>query len=249
MDMDKAKFHIGFQQGIILTTILFSLFQLLYVITEPPLKLIISLLTEQYGHPTYMFDRQLYLDIQVFVLYIFRLAAVYLIIQKYAGISIKALLFNSLPSLTQSLYWAFIGVCLALFSSIMVWQDNFQDSFHIALISTIFATVLNLIVPLQEEITHRGVLFSALLNKGRLPAYSISIIWFVFGHVPSYSNLFSHGLLGIELSHFILLVLMAIFTAYIYETTKKLSLCIIFHSACNLTTVVSAFLNYCVEGV
>lgn len=249
MDIDKVEIHIDFYQGIVLTIILFSIFQLLYAIAEPPLKLIISLFIEQYGHPTYMFDRQLYLDIQAFVLYIFRLAAVYLIIQKYAGISIKALLFNSLPSLPQSLYWAFIGVCLALFSSIIVWQDNFQDPFYIALISTIIATVLNLIVPLQEEITHRGILFSALLNKGRLPAYSISIIWFVFGHVPSYSNLFFHGLLGIELSHFILLVLMAILTAYIYETTKKLSLCIILHSACNLTTVISAFLNYCLEGI
>ena len=245
---NESKMNIEFYQGIVLTIALFSIFQLLHVIADSPLQLIFPLY-EKLGCITYEFGRQLYIDTQALVLYVFRLAIIYLIIQKFAGISIKTWLFHNRPSLTQSLYWAFIGVCLALFSSVSAWRENIENPFYIVWISTAIGIILNLIAPLQEEIVHRGILFSALQKKGRLPAYFISIIWFVFGHVPSYSNLFFDGLLGIELSHFILLVLMAIFTAYIYETTKKLSLCIIFHSACNLTTVISAFLNYYLERV
>ena len=247
MRENDTRVDIGFYQGVTLTIVLFGVFQLLYIIIDSPLQLVSSLF-DKYEYTIYKFGRQLCIDTQVLILSIIKLTLVYLIIQKCAGISIRALLYP-LPSLPQSLYWIFIGICLALFSSIMAWHSEIEDPAHIVWISTAIAIMISLMGPLQEEMVHRGILFSALLKKKRLLAYFISTIWFVWGHVPSYSKLFFNGILGIDLPHFILLVLMAILTAYIYESTRKLSLCVIFHSACNLTTVVSAFLNYCVEGV
>ncbi len=238
--------EIRFYQGIILVIVLFSLFQLLHI-AEPFLQLILQPYVE-YGFVAYEFGKHLYRDTQILILYIFRLILIYLIVQRCVGISIKASLFYNRPSLSQSLYWASVGVCLALYSSMVAWQESIEDPFYIVLLSTVVAVVMNIAAPLQEEIVHRGILFSALRKKGRLLAYFISVTWFVLSHVPSYSALYFKGILGLELYHFILLILMATFAAYIYETTKKLSLCVIFHSACNLTTVVSAFLNYCVEG-
>ena len=248
MYLNKSEINIELYQGIVLTIVLFSIFQLLYILTDPLSQLIFSLY-EKRSYLTYSFGRQLYIDTQSFIIYVLRLVIIYLIVQKYIGISIKEWLFQTHPSLTQCLYWSFIGACLALSSSILAWQESIEDPFHIVGISTVVAIVLNLIVPLQEEIVHRGILFSTLLRKGRLPAYFISTGWFVLGHVPSYSELIFYGNMGLTLPHFVLLILMAILTGYIYETTKRLSLCIIFHSAYNLTTVVSAFLNYLVEGM
>lgn len=244
----KTKIDIGFYKGIILTIVLFSIFQLLYVVINSPSQLILSLYKE-YGYLTYDFGRQLYLDTQLLFIYIIRLIIVYLTVHIFIGNSITASLFHNRPSRLQNSYWISVGVCLALYSSMMAWQESFEDPFYIVLLSTVIAVLANIVSPLQEEIVHRGILFSALLKKDRLLAYFISVAWFVFCHIPSYSDLFFNGVLGLALYHFIFLILMAVFASYIYETTKKLSLCVIFHSACNLTTVASSFLNYIVEKI
>ncbi|MYK00921.1 MAG: CPBP family intramembrane metalloprotease, partial [Gemmatimonadales bacterium] len=115
---------------------------------------------------------------------------------------------------------------------------------YVSMITFIDIAVSGVLAPIKEEISERGILYAALRKKGKVIAYFLSVFWFVFLHVPSYSNLFFNGIIGLTLHHFILIILTGIITAYIYESTGKLILCVIFHCAINATLTLSAFLYY-----
>ena len=243
-----AKVDIRFGQGIILTISLFSIFQALPIIFNSTLLHILAFFEKQ-RIIEYEFGRQLNMGIQLIILYSFRLIIVYLIVQLIMKIHIRTLLFHTIPSIKQGLHWTFIGICLSWHSAYTAWTDNYEreEPLPYVLLGTLVIVIANIIGPIQEEVTHRGILFSALRKKGKLLAYFISTFWFVLGHMPSYSGLILFGYIGLSPYHLSLLILMAIVTAYIYETTGNLILCIICHSMCNLTPEVIALLNYVIN--
>ena len=211
---------------------------------DPPRRTIFSLVHE-YGITDYHFGRLLSFGIQAFVVDLLKLAITFVMVQKFAGIRIRTMLCHSSPTFVQSSKWALVGICLSLPWSISMWRGNCEEPFLYVWLGTAVSIVpMALMVPVQEEIVDRGVLFPSLWKKGRILAYFFSVLWFVFGHIPSYSELFLRGDIGLELHDFIVLVLMAIIAAHIYETTGKLILCIIFHGACNLVPRISAFVSY-----
>lgn len=242
-----SEVDIGFYRGVILTVVLYCVFYLLYVIVDSTLLMIFSFYHKR-GITDYDFGMQLNIGTQGIVLYSLRLGIIYVIVQEIAGIRIRTLLCHTSPSFAQSSKWAFIGICLSLPYLITMWRGNYEDPFLYVLMGTVVSCVsAALMAPIQEEIVHRGVLFPALRKKGRTMAYFFSALWFVFGHVPSYSELFLSGNIGLELHHFIILVLVAIVAAHIYESTGNLTLCIIFHGAYNLAPRVSGFLSYLIR--
>ena len=239
-----SEVDIGFCRGVTLTMILFCTFHLLYTIMDSPLLMILSFYQKR-GITDYDFGMQLNIGTQGLVLYSLRLGIIYVIVQKIAGIRIRTLLCHTSPTVAQISKWAFIGICLSIPSTLLMWRGYCQDPVLYVWMGTVVSIVaVALLGPIQEEIVHRGVFFSALRKKGRILAYFFSVIWFVFGHVSSYSELIFRGNIGLELHHFIFLVLLAIIAAHIYETTGNLILSIIFHGACNLAPRISALVSY-----
>ena len=239
-----SEVDVGFCRGVILTIVLFFIFHLLYAIMDSPMRMIYSFFHKR-GITDYKFGKILTLHTQAFILDSLKLAITFVMVQKFAGIRIRTLLSHSSTSLVQSSKWAFIGICLSLPSSVNWWRGNYEDPFMYVWMGTAVSFVGGgLLAPVQEEIVHRGMFFPALLKKGRISAYFFTVLWFVFGHVPSYSELFFHGNIGLNLHNFIVFILIAIIAAHIYESTGNLILCIIFHGAYNLTPPVNAFLSY-----
>lgn len=242
---------IGFGQGIVLTITVFLGSQLLYWLVDHTQKIVLSFLN--YTLSNTGIGSEIYTGILVILGFIF----VYIVVQKFGEINIRTLLWHTPPSLKQSLKWAFWGFCLTFsFCLLQLYGKgymikNYSDkSFpYVFTITFIDIIVSGIVAPIKEEISERGVLYAALRKKGKIIAYFFSVFWFVFLHVPSYSNLFFNGIIGLTLRHFILIILTGIITAYIYQSTGKLILCVIFHCAINATLTLSAFLYYLITQI
>lgn len=242
---------IGFGRGIILTIAVFLSSRLLYWISDYTQKIVLSFF--QYT----LSNTGIGIEIYIGIVSILRFVLVYIVVQRIGKINIRILLWHTPPSLKQGIKWAFWGFCLSfsfcllqLYGKGYMIKDYSDKSFiYVYTITFIGLAVSGILTPIKEEIIDRGVLYAALRKKGKVIAYFLSVFWFVFLHVPSYSNLFFNGIIGLTLHHFIFLILMGIITAYIYESTGKLILCVIFHSASNATLTLSSFLYYLITQI
>ncbi len=242
---------IEFGQGIVLTITVFLGSQLLYWLVDHTQKTVLP-----------FFDYTLSntgIGIEIYngILVILGFILVYIVVQRIGRINIRTLLWHTPPSFKQSLKWAFWGFCLSfsfcllqLYGKGYMIKDYSDKSFsYVFTITFINIVVSGILAPIKEEISERGILYTALRKKGKIIAYFFSVFWFVFLHVPSYSNLFFNGIIGLTLHHFIFIILAGIITAYIYESTGRLILCVIFHSASNTTFTMSSFLYYLITQI
>lgn len=246
-----GEVDIGFGRGIVLTITVFLGSQLLYWLSDYAQKTVLSFF--DYTLSNTGIDIEIYTGILVILGFIL----VYIVVQRVGRINIRILLWHTQPSLKQSLKWTFWGFCLSFsFCLLQLYgkgymTKDYSDKFfpYVFSITFIDIAVSCILAPIKEEISERGVLYAALRKKGKIIAYFFSVFWFVFLHVPSYSNLFFDGIIGLTLHHFIFIILVGIITAYIYESTGKLILCVIFHSASNATLTLSAFLYYLITQI
>lgn len=242
---------IGFSRGIILTIAVFLGSRLLYWLFDYIQKIILS--SFNYTLSNTSIGSEIYIGILVILGFVL----VYIVVQRFGRINIRTLLWHTPPSFKQSLKWAFWGFCLSFsFCLLQLYGKgdmikNYSDkSFpYVFTITFIDIIVSGIVAPIKEEISERGVLYAALRKKGKVIAYFFSVFWFVFLHVPSYSSLFFNGIIGLTLHHFILIILTGIITAYIYESTGKLILCVIFHCAINATFILSSFFYYLITQI
>ncbi len=245
------KVDIGFGRGIVLTIAVFFGSRLLYWLSDYIQKIVLSFF--RYTLSNTGIGIKIYNGILVILGFIL----VYIVVQMIGKINIRTLLWHTPPSLKQGIKWAFWGFCLSfsfcllqLYGKGYMIKDYSDKSFlYVFTITFIDIAVSGILAPIKEEISERGILYAALRKKGTIIAYFFSVFWFVFLHVPSYSNLFFNGIIGLTLHHFIVIVLVGIITAYIYESTGKLILCVIFHSAINATLTLSAFLYYLITQI
>lgn len=247
---------IGFGRGIILTIAVFFGSRLLYWISDHTQKIVLSFFNYTLS------NTGIGIEIYNGILVILGFVLVYIVAQRVGKINIRTLLWHTPPSLKQGIKWAFLGFCLSFsFCLLQLYVDGYiikgygyyhysdKSFLYVCTITFIDIAVSGVLAPIKEEISERGILYAALRKKGKIIAYFLSVFWFVFLHVPSYSNLFFNAIIGLTLHHFIFLILMGIITAYIYESTGKLILCVIFHSASNATLTMSSFLYYLITQI
>ncbi len=242
---------IGFGRGIVLTITVFCGSRLLYWISDYTQKTVLSFFDYTLS------NTGIGIEIYTGILVILGFILVYIFVQRIGKINIQTLLWHTPPSLKQGIKWVFWGFCLSfsfcllqLYGKGYMIKDYSDKSFlYVCTITFIDIAVSGILAPIKEEISERGILYPALRKKGKIIAYFFSVFWFVFLHVPSYSNLFFNGIIGLTLHHFIFIILMGIITAYIYESTGKLILCVIFHSASNATLTMSSFLYYLITQI
>ncbi len=242
---------IEFGQGIVLTITVFLGSQLLHWLVDHTQKTVLS-----------FFDYTLSntgIGIEIYngILVILGFILLYIVVQRIGRINIRTLLWHTPSSLKQGIKWALWGFCLSFsFCLLQLYGKGYMikgysdKSFsYVFTITFINIVVSGILAPIKEEISERGILYTALRKKGKIIAYFFSVFWFVFLHVPSYSNLFFNGIIGLTLHHFIFIILAGIITAYIYESTGRLILCVIFHSASNATFTMSSFLYYLITQI
>ena len=101
--------------------------------------------------------------------------------------------------------------------------------------------------PLIEEPIFRGVLFTTLRQANRAGAYAISAAVFTLHHSQSYVDLLLYGTTGLTSLHISFLLIFGLLSAYIYESTGSLSLCIICHGVANGMRFVGLLLGYLLD--
>lgn len=93
-----------------------------------------------------------------------------------------------------------------------------------------------LLVPMVEEVLHRGLVFGVLLPKGRLLAYSVSTCLFAFIHIMGYIGLYSpwHLLLC-----FVQYIPAGLVLAWAYDYCGSIFAPIAIHTAVNIIAIVN----------
>jgi len=171
-------------------------------------------------------------------------------IKKLGGINIGKLLYGKLPSFVEYVKWGIVGCMLGFiqFASHLRYGFRFEELGLTFVIFWIGGIILRSILwPLIEEPIYRGIIFVALYNcgdKNRLLAYIGSTFLFVVYHTPSYTNFFLHGILELGNLHLFLIISFSLISAYIYESTGKLLLCIWVHGIANAMEFIGALVGY-----
>ena len=103
--------------------------------------------------------------------------------------------------------------------------------------------------PLIEETIFRGIGFVALYNysKSRPMAYLGSTLLFTLFHAPSLPDLLFKATIGVSNTHLILIVSFSLFSAFIYEKTGKLLLCVFAHGVVNGMEFLGVVVGYVVD--
>jgi len=171
-------------------------------------------------------------------------------IKKMSDLSIKQLLCGKLPSLVEYAKWGVVGCMLGFiqFATHLRYGFRFEELGSTFVIFWIGGIVLRSVLwPLIEEPIYRGVCFVALYNcgkKNRLLAYLGSTFLFLVYHSPSYTDFFLSGTLGLGNLHILLIVSFSLVSAYIYESTGKLLLCMWVHGIINAMEFIGALVGY-----
>lgn len=151
------------------------------------------------------------------------------------------------PQAGESLKWACIGVILSIPG--FIHASGLPTYFgHEGYVTFCVLNVVRLAVllPCIEETLFRGVCFSSLLDAGRIKAYAISTVLFLLWHVKSV-DVVVRGTAGLTWSHALIVLGFGLVSAYIYERTRKLSLCIIFHGTGNAFLASAPFVTYLLQ--
>ena len=78
-------------------------------------------------------------------------------------------------------------------------------------------------------------------------AYVGSTALFTVSHTSSLLDFVMHGRIGLVDQHLLILIGFGLVSAYVYESTGKLSLCIISHGVANLMRFVGIFTEYLLD--
>jgi membrane protease YdiL (CAAX protease family) len=171
----------------------------------------------------------------VFAFHLLIWSLVWLVIARSSRASFANLfLLRSVPSSGQVRRWALVGLPFGV-PAFLGWMDHshrlHEPDFLIFLVPVVLTYVL--MWPLIEEPVFRGLIFSVLIRWNRFGAYIISTLVFTLHHTQSYPDLILHGTIGLTNLHIMFLLSFGLLSAYIYESTGKLSLCLICHGAAN----------------
>ena len=170
-----------------------------------------------------------------------------LVLKEGAGIDVGRLFLERLPSLQEGLKWGSVGIGLSIPS--FVHASSLPTYFgYEGYVTFVFLHVAHLTtaMPCIEETLFRGLCFASLLAVGRIRAYAISTFLFLLWHVK-FIDLIVKGSTGLTLSHAASIVVFGLVGAYIYEKTRKLLLCMIFHGAGNAFVASTPFFMYFFE--
>ena len=173
-----------------------------------------------------------------------KLFLVYISVRIWCQITFRDLLFFHPPTWIQILKWGLIGILLNILDSLpeMRYASYFiYPTFAPFLTLRFISSVV--IVPLIEEILFRGIFYVAIRKLGREYAYIFSTLLFLIWHI-SFVSLFTQGTTGLTFLHVVSIVICGAVTAHIYESTGKLLLCVVFHSAGNAIVVGAPVIGY-----
>ena len=152
------------------------------------------------------------------------------------------------PSLSQAILCAAVGVGFGIPGFVSVKGLGY-------LIGTTGYTVFvlpavltyTIIIPFIEEPIFRGICFPVLKARSRLLAYAGSTALFTASHTNSLLEFVMHGHIGLTDQHLLILVGFGLVSAYIYESTGKLWLCVISHGVANSMRFVGIFADYLLD--
>ena len=160
-----------------------------------------------------------------------------IVIERIGKVKLRHMLLDQLPTVWEIAKWTIAGILLGSlqFVTSLKYGYRFEEPGFIPFFieSILFMSTFP---PLIEETIYRGICFVTLYNfsgKKRWPAYLGSTFLFLLSHAESYSDLFLHATTGLGDLDIILIVLFSLVTAYVYESTGKLLLCILVHSVAN----------------
>ena len=157
-----------------------------------------------------------------------------LVVSRWLKIDLRSPPFVELPTRREALKWVGIGVLLYLVILIKFLHSEFSWGAPGALNYLFFHVVRgSVLAPVMEELVFRGLCFQAIRRRSRFLAYIGSSLLFSLSHSASYTDLLLHGNLGMPPEKAVLAVVLGLITAYIYESTGKLTLCILYHSVTN----------------
>ena len=108
--------------------------------------------------------------------------------------------------------------------------------------------VLVVLIPIEEELLCRGLLYGAIRTKyGKFKAYVISILIFVFSHRRLWPYIIE-GYWDLFFLHLIILTVLACFLTYLYESKRSLLLCMAFHSSANFNLTITPLIGFLYGG-
>ena len=166
---------------------------------------------------------------------------------RLGDVDIRRLFFGRLPNLWEGVKWGSVGIVCSIpgFIHATSVPTYFGYEGYVTFVFLHIAQV-TIAMPCIEETLFRGVCFGSLLVVGRLQAYAISTILFLLWHV-TFVDLIIKGSTGLDWPHAAIITVFGLVTAYVYEKTGKLTLCIIFHGAGNALVSSAPFFLYLQE--
>ncbi|MBT3272244.1 MAG: CPBP family intramembrane metalloprotease [Deltaproteobacteria bacterium] len=167
-----------------------------------------------------------------------------ILIEKWMKIDLYSLLLKEPPTQKEVIKWVKFGILYNLIFFVKFLHSNITWETPGVFNYFFFHIILgSLLAPLIEEIIFRGFCYSAFRKKGKLLAYVGSSLFFCLSHSKSYSDLFLHGNIGIPPEKIVLSIISGLIIAYIYESTKKLTLCILYHAITNSMSTLGVMMS------
>ena len=221
---------VGFCRGIILTTFLAAALPLLEVAVVHLSG--IEYVAETVGQA-----------VIVLAVHIAGLILAGAIVSKWGHIHLMALF--RLPPWKECIKWGLVGALFGMVAFFKSMNSGYRfDSLEFNLLILMALVMRSILTPFIEEVQYRAVLYVALCKKGRILAYVGSAIVFTVSHAQSYADLFFSGSMGLPTWHIIVLLLVGLVLAHIYETTGKLLICIICHAMINAMEIIGFVAGY-----
>ncbi len=176
------------------------------------------------------------------------LLIVFLLVQ-FGRFELKKMVYYVIPSKRVFFFWIYAGIGLTAYYFPLKFPEGLgpqPPDFVFEYLCRFI--VLVVLIPIEEELLCRGLLYGAIRTKyGKFKAYVISILIFVFSHRRLWPYIIE-GYWDLFFLHLIILTVLACFLTYLYESKRSLLLCMAFHSSANFNLTITPLIGFLYGG-